>query len=124
MAAGQRVRQACRAAVLPLVLVLTIAWTVLSGAGRDETLTADALPRLTVAAAVVPPSATPMLPDSRLAGKPSQPGLLLFTATIVALLFGLRRRVRWPVTAARIPAAKPSPLPHTAEGRAPPRLTA
>jgi hypothetical protein len=121
--AGQRVRQSCRAAVLPLVLVLTIAWAALSSAGRDETVTADTLPRMTVAA-VVPASATPMPVDSRPAGKPSYPGLLLFTATVVALLFGLRRRVRWPVTAARIPAAKPSLLLHTVGGRAPPRLTA
>jgi hypothetical protein len=117
------VRQACRTAVLPLVLVLTIAWAALSSAGHDETRTADTLPRITVAA-VVPPSATPTPVDSRLAGKPLQPGLLLFTATVVALLFGLRRRVRWPAITARIPAAKPSPLLHTVGGRAPPRLTA
>lgn len=123
MRAGQRVRQACRAAVLPLVLVLTIAWAAMSSTGRDETFTADILPRMTVAAVMLP-SATPMPVDSRPAGKPSQPGPLLFVATVVALLFGLRQRVRWPVTTAGIPAAKPSLLLHTVGGRAPPRHTA
>jgi hypothetical protein len=121
--AGQRVRQVCRVAVLPLVLVLAIAWAALSSAGRDEAHTADTLTRMT-ASAVMPPSATPMPVDHRLAGKPSQPVLVLFAATVVALLFGLRRRVRWPVTTTRIPAAKPSPLLHTVGGRAPPRLAA
>ncbi|MFG1996380.1 hypothetical protein ACGFJ7_41025 [Actinoplanes sp. NPDC048988] len=123
MRAEQRVRRACRAVVLPLVLVLTIAWAALSSVDHDETPTADTLPRLAVAA-VVPQSATPLLPDTRLTGRPLQPGLLLFTATLVALLFGVRRRVRWTGTTARIPAAKPSPLLHTVGGRAPPRRTA
>lgn len=123
MRTGQQVRQACRTAVLPLVLILAISWTVLGGASRAETLTTGTLPRI-IGAAVVPTSVMLAPLDSRLAGKPSQPGLLLFAATAVALLLGLRRRVRWPVTTGRAPAAKPSLLLHTVGGRAPPRRTA
>ncbi|GAB2627683.1 hypothetical protein Aab01nite_81300 [Paractinoplanes abujensis] len=123
MRAEQRVRQVCRAGVLPLVLVLTIAWAALSSAGHDETSTADSLPRLTVAA-VVPSAGTPMPVDLRPAGKPLAPALLLFAAAVVALLFGLRRRVRWPVATTSMSAAKPSLLRHTVGGRAPPRFSA
>jgi hypothetical protein len=121
----QRVRRACRAAVLPLVLALGVGWAALLGIGRGEAIAAGEMPRLAVAA-LVPQSVTPVLPEARLIGKPA-PGtlfLFLFVAGIVALLAGARRRVRWPAPTGTGPAATPSPLPHTVRGRAPPRLTA
>lgn len=123
MRGEQRVRRVCRAAVLPLVLLLTVVWAAMIGLGRGEPLAAADLTRLTMSA-VVPPSATPVLPEARLVAKPPQAALFVLLATVVALLLGGRRRVRWPAATATAAAATPSMLLHTVRGRAPPRLPA
>ncbi|GAA4960471.1 hypothetical protein [Actinoplanes utahensis] len=119
--AEQRVRQAWHAAVL--ALVLGAAWISLLGVGRGEWSTAGELPRPAVVAAA-PQAAVPVVPEARLAGKPTPCSLLLFVAAIAAVLFGTRRHLRWPVAAARTCAATPSLLLHAMRGRAPPRRLA
>jgi hypothetical protein len=117
----RRARQAWHAAVL--TLVLGAAWIAVLGVGRGEWASAGELSRPAVVAAV-PHWVTPVLPDARPIGKPLRGALLLFVASVVAVLFGARRRVTWPAAAGATSAATPSMLLHAMRGRAPPRLPA
>jgi hypothetical protein len=103
--------------------MLGFCWGALLGVGRSETIKAGELPRLVVST-LAPQSVVPVVPDARLAGKPSQAALFLFVAAIVALLFGAGRRVRWRAAAGMGSSATPSLHLHTVRGRAPPRLSA
>jgi len=123
MRVERRVRQLCRAVVLPLVLVVGISWGALLGLGRSEQVQAGELPHLVISTLAAQP-AMPVAPDAHSASKASKAALLLFVATIVALLFGAGRRVRWPAAPATGSAATASLLVHTVRGRAPPRLAA
>jgi hypothetical protein len=123
MGVEQRVRQLCRAVVLPLVLVVGITWAALLGLGRSEQVPAGEVPHLAISTLAAQP-VMPVVPDAHSGGKASKAALLVFVATIVALLFGAGRRVRWPAASARGSAATASLLVHTVRGRAPPRLAA
>jgi hypothetical protein len=123
MRGEQRVRQVCRAVVLPLVLVVGLSWGAVLGIGRGEAIKAGELPRVVVST-LASPAVTPVMPEANGVGKPSQGAMFLFVAAIVALLFGAGRRVRWPVATGMGSAATPSLLLHTVRGRAPPRLPA
>ncbi len=114
-------RRARHAAVL--TLVLSAAWIALAGVGRGEWSSVDESPRPAMVAAV-PYSVMPVLPEAHPVGKPLRGALLLFVASVVAFLFGVRRRVEWPATAGTASAATPSMLLHALRGRAPPRLPA
>jgi len=118
MGTERRARQAWHAAVL--TVVLGAAWIALLGIGRGEWAASGELPRPAVVAAA-PQAAVPIVPEARLTGKTTPCSLLLFVAAIVAVLFGTRRRLRWPVAAAGTAAATPSLLLHAMRGRAPPR---
>jgi hypothetical protein len=117
----RRARQAWHAAAL--TLVLGAAWIALLGVGRGDWSSAGELPGPAVVAAV-PHSVAPVLPEARPIGKPLRGALLLFVASVVAFLFGARRRVEWPAAAGATSAATPSMLLHAMRGRAPPRLPA
>lgn len=121
MWAERLARRAWHAAVL--TLVLGAAWVALAGVDRGEWSSAGESPRPAVVAAV-PYSVMPVLPEARPIGKPLRGALLLFVASGVAFLFGVRRLVEWPAAAGTASAATPSMLLHALRGRAPPRLPA
>jgi hypothetical protein len=117
----RRARQAWHAAVL--TLVLGASWIALLGTCRGDWSAAGESPRPAVIAAV-PQSVTPVLPDARPISTPLRGALLLFVASVIAFLFGARRRVTWPAAAGATSAATPSMLLQATRGRAPPRLPA
>ncbi|GGN32364.1 hypothetical protein GCM10010109_53340 [Actinoplanes campanulatus] len=124
---SERSRPAWRAAVLPLVLALGVAWTVLLGAaavGRAEPPAAFDTPRSVVAVAIAPPSAAPVLPEARLIERPAPGALLLLVAAIAGLLLGARRRITWPTAAGSGAAVTPAALFEARRGRAPLRREA
>ena len=112
-----------RSAVLPLVLVLSMSWATLHSFGRGEPVTTGGAPPLAVAA-VVPQSITPVVPEARLFGKPSPAALILFVATLLALLLGICSPGRRSAAGRTGSARTPSALLHAVRGRAPPRRSA
>ncbi len=121
----QRIPRAVPAGVLSVLMMLGMAWAALSGvhlvAAADSTQPPGAS---MVAAAVVPQSVTTNPPEVRRATEPHPGMLLLFVATVAALLFGLVPWVRWPVVAGLGSAATPAVVLRGLRGRAPPRRLA
>lgn len=120
----RRIQRALPAGVLSLLMLLGMAWVALSGVHQVASADSTQRPGASVMVAVVPQSVTPVLTEVRQATKPHPGMLLLFVATVAALLFGSVRRLRWPVAAGLGSAATPAVALRGLRGRAPPRRLA
>ena len=120
----QRLPRAVPAGVLSVLMLLGMAWAALSGGHPVAAADSTQPPGASVAAAVVPQSVTTNPLEVRRATEPHPGMLLLFVATVAALLFGLVRSVRWPVVAGLGSAATPAVVLRGLRGRAPPRRLA
>jgi hypothetical protein len=112
-------RQAFHAAVLAVALVISGALVTFVHGEKIEQ------PRVaTVAAAVVPTSMVPVLPEAQQTAKPSAGALFLLAAAVAALMFGVARRFSWSAAVRAGSSAVAGAALSAARGRAPPRRTA